>query len=70
MFKNMSRLKKHHRLFFSLIVLSGVVCLWRGIWGLLDMYLLPLDPTLSYSISVFIGMAVIILTHYTIDSIV
>ncbi len=63
-------LKKHHQLGFGLIIMSGTICLWRGIWGLLDMYLLPNMPAASFSMSFFIGVLVIVVTHYTIDKIV
>lgn len=70
MLKNLVNLKKHHQLFFSLIIMSGMISLWRGIWGLLDIYFIPGNPTLSFSLSVALGIAVIALTHYTIDKLV
>lgn len=63
-------LKKHHQLIFSLIVVSGVTALWRGIWGLLDIYLLPGSPSVSFTLSIILGVVVIVATHYTIDKIV
>lgn len=68
--RKFAHLKKHHQLFVSLLILSGIVCLWRGMWGLLDMYFLANDPSLSYVLSVTIGIFVIAITHYTIDSLV
>lgn len=70
MIKKFIELKKHHQLGFSLIVMSALICLWRGIWGLLDLYLLPSAPTLSYIVSFVIGVVVITITHYTIDKLV
>lgn len=70
MLKKFTDLKKNHQLLFSLIILSGVVCLWRGVWGLLDMYLFPENLSASYAVSVLIGMIIITLTHYTIDKLV
>ena len=70
MIKKLVTLKKHHQLFFSLIILSGVVCLWRGIWGLLDIYLTPNNLPLSFSLSIIVGTVIISLTHYTINKLV
>lgn len=70
MIKKLSNLKKHHQLVFSSIVLSGVVCLWRGIWGLLDIYLIPENLSLSFTLSVIMGAVIITVTHYTIDKMV
>ncbi len=70
MLKKFVELKKHHQLGFSLVIMSGMVCLWRGIWGLLDIYLLPGQPAVSYGASFLLGVLIIIATHYTIDKIV
>lgn len=43
----------------ALIIVGAIVCIWRGIWGLLDIYLLPDDPSLSFSISIVIGIILI-----------
>jgi hypothetical protein len=70
MINKFKELKKHHQLGFSLIIVSSLICLWRGIWGLLDIYLFPTLPTMSYSVSLLIGVGVLLVTHYTIDKIV
>jgi len=70
MLTKLSKLKKHHQLLFSLIVMSGMIGLWRGIWGLLDMYLLPNNLGISYTLSLLLGIVVISITHYTIDKLV
>lgn len=70
MWKQLAKLKRHHKLAFSMILLSGIVCLWRGIWGLLDLYFFASDPAISYSLSALLGLAILAITHYTIDSIV
>lgn len=70
MIKKLANLKKHHQLFFSFVILIGVVCLWRGIWGLLDIYLSPNNPPLSFTLSIIVGTTIISLTHYTINKLV
>lgn len=45
--------------YVSLLAIVAIVMLWRGIWGLLDEYLLPKNPKLSYWISLLVGFALI-----------
>lgn len=40
----------------NLIIVIGVIAVWRGIWDLLDMYLFPEEPLLSDVASVIVGM--------------
>lgn len=70
MYKKFTSLKTHHQLFFSLIIMSGMISLWRGLWGLLDLYLFPDQPTFSFLASVLLGVLIISVTHYTVDKIV
>ena len=44
----------------QLIMLAvGVVAVWRGVWGFLDLYLFPNDQILSFSISIIVGLAIL-----------
>jgi len=70
MIKKFVELKKHHQLGFSLIIVSGMICMWRGIWGLLDLYLVSDMPGLSFALSLLVGIIIISTTHYTIEKIV
>ena len=40
----------------SLIIVVAIIMLWRGVWGLLDIYLFPDIPTLSYVVSISMGI--------------
>lgn len=56
--------KKHNRvfhLFQSLTVGTGLILLWRGMWGLLDVYLFPNHPILSYTISFLLGLFILLI---------
>ena len=46
-----------------LIIISSfaIISFWRGVWGLMDMYMYPQDKLLSFSISVLIGLVVVFL---------
>jgi hypothetical protein len=39
----------------------GIVTIWRGIWGLMDLYLFPDQPQISYILSIVIGVIVLLL---------
>lgn len=45
----------------------GVVLVWRGVWGLLDHYLFPNNPDLSYIASLCIGLVVLYFDDYVFD---
>ncbi|MCF7846248.1 MAG: hypothetical protein K9L85_03335 [Candidatus Peribacteraceae bacterium] len=51
----------------TLITAIGVVMVWRGVWFLLDLYLLPDKPTLSGITSLIIGLAILYLPNGKID---
>ena len=41
------------------IMLTAVILIWRGIWGLADLYLFSEDRTLSLFFSVVIGLLIL-----------
>jgi hypothetical protein len=59
------RRKKQHSKFRhiaeSLLVGTGLILLWRGIWGILDIYLFPNERILSYAISIGLGLLVLLI---------
>lgn len=63
MFTRISKFKAHHQTMFALAIAFSVVCFWRGVWGLLDKYLLPNNEILSYGASLAIGILVLIAMH-------
>ena len=51
-----------------LLLLSfGVIAIWRGIWGLLDLFLVPSNELSSYITSIIIGLAVLMLVNHRLD---
>ena len=64
MFKRISKIKIKHKILFAIIIGFAVVAFWRGVWGLMDIYLLPNNLTLSFLVSIVIGIAILILTGY------
>lgn len=53
------KLRKRHQVIFAIIILFAVVSLWRGVWGLMDKYMFPSEPVLSYAISIGIGIFIL-----------
>jgi hypothetical protein len=47
--------------YLYVIAVVAIVMMWRGIWNLLDLYLLPKNPKLSNWISLLLGLALIAL---------
>lgn len=41
--------------------LVGLVFIWRGVWGLLDLFLLPSHPVKSRIVSIIIGFLIVLL---------
>jgi len=59
--------RKKSPLYFALLIGIAVVSFWRGVWGLMDLYLFPENQTISFIISLFIGLSILISTHYLIQ---
>jgi len=57
----MSQKRKSHRLAYYLVAGGGLIFFWRGVWGLADLYLVPHLPTVSYILSVVIGIVFLII---------
>ena len=43
-----------------IIASLAIVSFWRGVWGLMDIYLLPKNLTLSFVISIIIGTSILL----------
>jgi len=52
----MSNMKKNFELFLLAI---GVVFVWRGVWGLSDLYLFPDNETFSFILSIIVGILIL-----------
>ena len=47
------------RVSITILLALAVVSFWRGIWGIMDLYLLPKNPTASFAISIIIGIIIV-----------
>ncbi|HEX7018187.1 MAG TPA: hypothetical protein VF209_04750 [Patescibacteria group bacterium] len=50
----------------AILIGTAVVLFWRGMWGMLDLYLFPHNLTLSYFFSLLAGILVLYATHYLV----
>ena len=65
MLKYFKKLKVHHQTILAIILAFAVISFWRGVWGLLDELLFPNNYILSLSLSIIIGLVILVATHYT-----
>jgi uncharacterized membrane-anchored protein len=56
--------KRNMPLWLVILVAAAVISFWRGLWGLMDVYLFPNNYSLSLISSVIIGLLILILTRY------
>lgn len=59
MFRHFAKLEKSHQTLFALIIGASVVMFWRGMWGLLDLFLFPGNAHVSYFVSFAAGILVL-----------
>ena len=60
----MRNLKKNWHILYLAV---GVVLVWRGVWGLADMFLFPNDLTLSFIVSILAGILILYLKDHKLD---
>lgn len=60
-------LKKKHHLLRALLVVTAVIMIWRGMWNLLDFYLLPENPSVSSVLTILIGVGLLFIDDFRLD---
>ena len=64
----LQKFKSEHPNANAVVIVLGIIMLWRGVWGLLDQYLFPGSPTLSYLLSIGLGVLVLYLDDFSFDN--
>ncbi len=64
--KNQRFRQRHPHLFF-LVGGVAIIMFWRGVWGLLDTYLLPQYEILSLLVSIALGVIILYLDDFSLD---
>lgn len=54
---------------YTIFTAGAIIMFWRGVWGLMDIYLFPNDATLSYSVSFVISVLlyIFVVRHHVKD---
>lgn len=63
----MKNIKNNLKLF---ILAAGIISIWRGVWGLLDIYLFPGNQTLSLCLSIIIGVFILYFQDHKLNELV
>ena len=64
MLKGFKKLKGKNKLLFTIIIAFAIISFWRGAWGLLDYLVFPNNELVSYTISILIGISLLLMTDY------
>ena len=65
------KLKNHLRkVFYTLLIAFAIISFWRGVWGLMDIYLFPKHHPLSLIISLLVGILILYSTNHLIKHLV
>lgn len=62
--------QKNTNMLFAILVAFAIVSFWRGVWGLMDVYLLPGNQVMSFIISAALGIAILVFTHYGVRELI
>ncbi len=64
----LQELKQLHPNANAIIIVLGIIMLWRGVWGLLDIYLFPGSPTLSHLVTIALGVLLLYLDDFSMEN--
>lgn len=64
----LTRFKGEHPNANAAIIVFAIIMVWRGVWGLLDLYLFPGSPLLSYLLSIGFGFVILYLDGFSLDN--
>ncbi len=62
--KHILRKKTERHLGEALLIDVGAIMIWRGVWGLMDLYLFPERAQLSFVISIIAGLLLLFSIRY------
>lgn len=62
-------LKSNHPNWYSIVVGFLIILFWRGIWGLMDIYLFPGNESTSYIVSGVVGLLLLYLNDFRLKEI-
>ena len=63
------KIKKNHPNIYSIIIGASIIMFWRGLWGLMDLYVFPCNEMLSYVTTAVIGLLLLFLNDFRLKEI-
>ncbi len=60
------KMKHHHKTLFALLIGAAIIAFWRGLWGLMDIYVIPDNYELSLWVTLLAGAIILAGTHYAV----
>ena len=62
-----SKFKNRHTNIYFFIIGIALIMVWRGIWGVLDLYLFPDNALLSYLVSAGLGLGILYFNDFSLS---
>lgn len=51
----------------TIMIITGIILVWRGLWNLIDMYAFPNHPILSNVIGILVGLILLYLPDENLE---
>ena len=67
MIESYKKLKRKHKNIFAFFVIIALILIWRGVWGLADIFLFPSNQTISFLFSIIIGLVILAILRFTVS---
>ena len=48
-------------------IILGTCIIWRGVWGLMDVYFFPENKFVSYVLSILLGLLLLRLNNFSLE---
>jgi len=58
------KFRRKYRILHVLLMATAIVMFWRGVWGLLDVFLIPHHELVSSLLSIFIAFIVLYIDDF------
>ena len=63
-------MKNLKKMMLTLVIAFAIVSFWRGVWGLMDLYLFPDNLLVSFAVSIMAGIVIIYLIKHRLKSLI
>lgn len=66
-FHRFKYLKKKHQIIFAVLISTGVIFVWRGLWNLMDYFWFPNYSLWSNLSGILLGAIILLLSHKLLE---